>query len=295
MAIKKVVIPVAGVGTRMLPLSKSLPKEMLPVGRKPAVQYVVEEALAAGLTQVLFVTGRQKTAIEDHFDIDVELERKLSEAGKDDLLEEMRFVDSEATFLYVRQSAPLGLADAVAAAKDFVGDESFVVCLGDTIIAGDEPGHLLRRMVDSHAASGAAATVGVETVGPESLHHYGVIKVTDETADPLQIIDLVEKPSADQAPSNMTVASRYVFDPDIFEAIATTVSERHSGLLQLTDSLRVLIHQQKKVAGVRLEEGETSYDVGTFADYYRAFVDFALEDDKYGYVLRQHLSRKLQD
>jgi UTP--glucose-1-phosphate uridylyltransferase len=294
MSITKVVIPVAGDGTRMLPVSKSLPKEMLPVGRKPAVQYVVEEAIAAGLRQVLFITGRMKSAVADYFDIDVELERKLAEAGKRDLLEDMAFHEANVTFMYVRQSAPRGLADAVATARDFVGNDPFVLCLGDTMVASEENGQLLRRLIESHQRHGSDATVAVEPVSPEALHHYGVIKVKDESASPLEIVDVVEKPPADQAPSNLTVASRYVFNPDIFEAIDATVPDIHTGALELTESLRVLIRRGKTVHGVRLEEDETRCDVGSFPAYFKAFVDFALEDEKYGYLLRQHLYRKLQ-
>ena len=294
MAIRKVVIPVAGTGTRLLPASKSLPKEMLPVGRKPAVQYVVEEAEAAGLKQILFVTGRQKTSIEDHFDKDVELERKLRELGRDEMLDELAHQEMDVSFWFVRQSEPRGLADAVNVARDFIGDEPFVVALGDSIIRSDQRGALLERMIAHHESTGAACTIAIEQQPAEMLHHYGVVVLKDPDADPLVITDVVEKPAPDQAPSNLTIAGRYIFNPNLFDAIAATVPELNSGMLQLTDSVRVLMQQGHAVHGIRLAEGEARYDIGSFDAYFKAFVDFALADEKYGYRLRQHLYRRLQ-
>ena len=294
MPVRKVVIPVAGAGTRLLPASRSLPKEMLPVGRKPAVQYVVEEAEAAGLKQILFVTGRQKTSIEDHFDKDVELEHKLRELGRDELLQELAYQEMDVSFWFARQSEPRGLADAVNVARDFVGDEPFVVALGDSIIRSDQPGALLQRMIAQHESSGAACTIAIEEQPAEMLHHYGVVAADDPGAEPLLITDLVEKPPPEQAPSNLTIAGRYVFNPDVFDAIASTATEMHSGMLQLTDSVRVLMQRGQSVHGIRLAHGEARYDIGSFDTYFKAFVDFALADEKYGYRLRQHLYRHLQ-
>ena len=293
MDIRKVVIPVAGAGTRLLPVTKCQPKEMLPVGRKPAVQYVVEEAEAAGLKQVLFVTGRQKTAIEDHFDKDPDLARRLAQSGKSDLLEELAYEEMEVSFFFVRQREPKGLADAVATARDFVGSEPFVVSLGDSIILGRGRSSLLQRMVDCHKRHQAACTVAVEEVPIETIHRYGVVvPADDEPGEEFQVRDLIEKPPADQVPSNLAIAARYVFDPEIFEAIQRTVPDRH-GELQITDSIRILAQQGRPIWAVRLGRNSRRYDIGNFESYFVAFADFALADEKYGYTLRQHLYRRL--
>ena len=289
MAIEKVVIPVAGAGTRLLPVTKSQPKEMLPVGRKPVVQYVVEEAEEAGLRQILFVTGRHKQSIEDHFDRDMDLIRKLTEMGRDPIIEELDYDERDVSFFYVRQSAPAGLADAVRCARDFVGASPFVVSLGDTIIRSGGSARLLERMIAAHLANGAAATIAVERVKPDLAHSYGIVIPDGEPSDVFRIKGLVEKPR--EAPSPFAIAARYIFDPVIFEGIDRTVADS-KGELQLTDSIRVLINMGKSVQCVLLGPEESRYDIGSFASYFRAFVDFALEDEKYGYTLRQHLARK---
>jgi len=297
MEIRKVVIPVAGAGTRLLPVTKSQPKEMLPVGRKPVVQYVVEEAERAGLRQILFVTGRKKTSIEDHFDRDVELVRKLTSGGRSELVEELAYEEMNVSFFYVRQSTEAGQADAIGMTRDFIGDEHFVVAHGDTIIAsgGEEP--LLKRMMRVHLESGADATIAVEEVAEEEIHRYGIVKPAGdipEGAEWFPVEDLVEKPTAAEAPSRWAVASRYVLAPGIFEAVDRTVPAA-DGEVYLTDSLRLLLRQGGKVVCVTLAPEEHRYDIGNFESYFQAFVDFALADEKYGYTLRQHLYRKMED
>ena len=297
MTIRKVVVPVAGAGTRLLPVTKSQPKEMLPVGRKPVVQYVVEEAEASGLKQILFVTGRKKTSIEDHFDREVELVRKLAAGGRSELAEELAYEEMNVTFFYVRQSTEAGQADAIRQARDFVGQEHFVVAHGDTIIESREGEPLLTRMIRIHQQTGAAATVAVEEVPEEEIHRYGIVKPAEGEAQDdewFAIEDLVEKPSAAEAPSRWAVASRYLLAPEIFEAIDRTVPAA-DGELYLTDSLRLLLRQGGKVVCVKLAPGERRYDIGNFESYFRAFVDFALADEKYGYTLRQYLYRKLEE
>lgn len=293
MRIQKVVVPVAGAGTRLLPVTKSQPKEMLPIGRKPAVQYVVEEAEAAGLKQILFVTGRQKTSIEDHFDKDAALAQTLSQSGKSDLLAELDFEEMDVSFFFVRQREPKGLADAIATARDFVGDEHFVASLGDSIILSRGDLNLLQRMLDCHVSNRAACTVALEAVAPENIHRYGAVKPMQ--ADPgevFQIADLIEKPAPDQAPSNLAIAARYILSPEIFDAIEHTLPDRH-GELQITDSIRILAQQGRPVWGVTLGANARRYDIGNFESYFVAFADFALADEKYGYILRQHLYRRL--
>jgi len=297
MEIRKVVIPVAGAGTRLLPVTKSQPKEMLPVGRKPVVQYVVEEAEQAGLREILFVTGRKKTSIEDHFDRDMELVRKLAGGGRSELVEELDYEEMDVSFFYVRQSSEAGQADAIRQARDFVGDEHFVVAHGDTIITsgGEEP--LLRRMVRAHLETGAAATIAVEEVTEEEIHRYGIVRpagTVDREAEWFAIEDLVEKPTAAEAPSRWAVASRYALAPGIFAAIDRTVPAA-DGEVYLTDSLRLLLRQGGKVVCVMLGPEERRYDIGNFESYFQAFVDFALADEKYGYTLRQHLYQKMED
>ena len=301
-SIVKVVVPVAGMGTRLLPATKSQPKEMLPVGRRPVVQYVVEELVAAGLHQILFVTGRKKTAIEDHFDPDPELVRSLSSGGGYALLEELEYTETEARFFYTRQSIPLGLADAVNHAREFVGNAHFVVALGDSIIKSRDGSSFLRSMIATHLRSGAACTLAVEEVNPSEVYRYGIVKPKaglepgqrDSPSGDFEIEDLVEKPRPESAPSNLAIAARYIFSPAIFEAIHRTAPDRN-GELQLTDSIRLLLQLGHQVRVVPLRLGERRYDIGNFESYFKAFIDFALADEKYGYLIRQYLKRKSRE
>jgi len=289
----KAVVPVAGWGTRLLPATKSQPKEMLPVGRKPAVQYVVEELQEAGLQQILFVTGRKKSAIENHFDSDQELTKILMSGGGYALLDELKYLEAGTRFFYIRQSIPKGLADAVHLAEDFVGDEDFVVALGDSIIKSPDGNCFLSDMIASHEKHGSACTIAVEEVAPEDVHRYGIVKPGSSGGGGLdwEIEDLVEKPSREAAPSNWAIAAHYVFSPQIFEAIRRTYPDA-SGELQLTDSIRLLIRMGEKVRAVRLHQGQRRYDIGNFESYFKAFIDFAVSDEKYGYLIRQYLKRK---
>jgi len=295
-SVVKVVVPVAGMGTRLLPATKSQPKEMLPVGRRPVVQYVVEELVAAGLCQILFVTGRKKTVIEDHFDPDPELVRTLSTGGGYALLEELKYTETDANFFYTRQSVPRGLADAVGKAEDFIGGDHFVVALGDSIIRTRDGSSLLRDMIAIHLRSGAACTVAVEEVDPSEVYRYGIVQPAEhaETGNNFEIKDLVEKPNIQTAPSTLAIAARYVFSPAVFEAIHRTAPDRN-GELQLTDSIRLLLRLGHQVRAVRLRPGQRRYDIGNFESYFRAFIDFALADEKYGYMVRQYLKRKARE
>lgn len=287
--VSKVVIPVAGAGSRMLPVTKSQPKEMLPVGRKPVVQYVVEEALAAGLAKVLFVTGRQKESIEEHFDRDPVLEQRLRDAGRTDILDEISFAQAATQFFFVRQSRPTGLADAVAEAEAFVGDAPFVVSLGDSIVASNSPGRLLDRMIQCYQHTGAACVLALEEVPHEEVHHYGVAQLDEEGNRWSRVCDLVEKPKPGTEPSRLTIAGRYLFTPEIFSCIRATPQISRTGSRELTDAVRVLIQNGAGVYAVKLDDDERRYDIGDFASYFRAFFDFALEDERYGYTLWQHL------
>jgi len=294
--IVKGVIPVAGMGTRLLPATKSQPKEMLPVGRRPVVQYVVEEMQAAGLGEILFVTGRKKSAIEDHFDSDPELERSLGGGGGFDLLDEIAFTQTSTRFLYTRQSVPRGLGDAVCHAREFVGDAHFVVALGDSIIKSEEGSSLLKDMVSNHLETGAACTIAIEEVEPSDVYRYGIVKPTEgqENEREFDIVDLVEKPRLGEAPSALAIAARYVFSPEIFEAIDRTAADR-GGELQLTDSIRLMIQLGHRVRGVRLGHDEKRYDIGNFESYFKAFLDFAMNDAKYGYLMRQYVKQRARE
>ena len=290
--IRKAVIPVAGLGTRLLPATKSQPKEMLPVGRKPAVQYVVEEMVEAGITQILLITGRQKSSIEDHFDRETELERRLVRTGAYDLAEELNFFEEDVALFYTRQSVQSGPADAIRLAADFVGDEPFLVAYGDTIITSQQRPSLIQRMLEDHLRSGARATLAVETVRREDVQRYGIVQPTAGTPSQptaaFEIDDLIEKPEVATAPSTLAITPRYIFDRAIFDAIGRTLPGR-GGELWLTDSIAILLRQGDGVRCLPLGAGEKRYDIGNFETYFKAFIDFALADERYGYMIRQYL------
>jgi len=292
-AIKKAVILVAGLGTRLLPATKSQPKEMLPVGRKPAVQYVVEELASAGIEEVLFVTGRAKRSIEDHFDQDETLINRLMTRGKVELLQEISSNDLGVRFFYTRQSVPLGTADAVLQGREFVGDEPFVVALGDSIIKAKCKSDLLRRMMASHRAHQASVTVAVEAVPREQLGRYGIVRPRGKVGEEFEIADVVEKPSPQEAPSNLALAGRYIFESSIFDSIVRT-SPSSDGELQLPDSIRLMINEGHLVRAVCLIGDEKRYDIGNFESYFKAFIDFALEDEQCGDTVIQYLRCKLR-
>lgn len=292
MAIDLAVVPVAGQGTRLLPLTKSQPKEMLPVGGKPAVQYVVEELGQSGVHRVLFITGPGKTSIENHFDIDAELIASLREAGKEELLAELEFERRNIEYFYTRQRRQLGLGHAVLCAQPMVGELPFVLALGDSIIGMHAQSNIVRRMIDEFENSGASAVVALEELPPDQVEYYGVVKPRTERGGVLVLDDLVEKPSRAEAPSNLTLAARYVCSPAIFDCLRRTQPDE-SGQIQLTDALRLLIQEGGRVLGMRLEAGETRYDIGDFANYFQAFVEFALADPRHGAALGRALAAHL--
>lgn len=291
--IKKAVIPAAGMGTRMLPLTKTQPKEMLPLGRKPCIQYIVEELASVGVEQVLFITGQKKRAIEDHFDKDNELNRILSLSGQKELLEELKFEDMDITYFYTRQSIPAGLGHAISCARDFVGDEPFIIALGDSIIFSKENRILLKRMLDVYEQHENSFVIGTRDVPLESVHRYGIIEPQGESKNGLtQIKDLVEKPTIQSAPSTLAVAARYIMPGRLFDALSRT-SPGKGGEIQLTDGIRLLLKEGMKGYAVSLTKKEKRYDIGNFQSYYEAFVDFALNDEKYGYQLKQYIIKSL--
>ncbi|MBN2476933.1 MAG: UTP--glucose-1-phosphate uridylyltransferase [Pirellulales bacterium] len=293
MAVDFAVVPVAGRGTRLLPLTKSQPKEMLPVGRKPVVQYVVEELARCGIGRLLFVTGPGKTAIENHFDIDVELINNLRETGKEELLTELAFEREDLEYFYTRQRRQLGLGHAVLCAQPVVGSQSFVVALGDSIIGLHAQSEVVRTMIEKYEATRAVAVIAFEEVPPEDVIHYGIAQPRDGGHEVFELGDLIEKPGVNEAPSNLAVASRYVFSPAIFDYLKRTPPGK-ADEIQLTDAIRMLIRDGRKVLGVRLGADERRFDIGNFESYFLAFAEFALADPQYGAALKNHLKGLLQ-
>ena len=293
MAVDIAVVPVAGRGTRLLPLTKSQPKEMLPVGRKPVVQYVVEELVRCGVHRLLFVTGPGKSAIENHFDIDAELIDNLRETGKENLLEELAFEREEAQYCYTRQRRQLGLGHAVLCARPLVGNQCFVVALGDSIIGLNAQSRIVQTMIEQFESQQADAVIVFEQVPPADVVHYGIARPRGQAGAVFELDDLIEKPSVSEAPSNLAVAARYVFRPSIFDCLARTAPGKGDEI-QLTDAIRTLIREGGRVLGVALPPDESRFDIGNFESYFQAFVDFALADPHYGPGLRGHLRRKLK-
>jgi len=292
--ISKAVIPAAGLGTRLLPATKSQPKETLPVGRKPILQYVVEELQAAGLRQILIVTGRRKRVIEDHFDVDPQLASALEQAGNEVMLADLEYLRGTSRLFYTRQTIPKGLGHAVSLGADFVDSDNFVVALGDSIVAADHPAAPLEAMMDAHRQLEAAAVVAVEKVDRQDVFRYGIIDsdgAEPPPGEPVAITDIVEKPSVGAAPSTMAVAARYVFSPAICEALQRTPPDR-GGEIQLTDAIKLLIQMGQPVYAWRFTPDQRRYDVGNFESYFRAFIDFALQDERYGYLVRKYIKAK---
>lgn len=287
------VVPVAGRGTRLLPLTKSQPKEMLPMGRKPVVQYVVEELARCGIGRLLFITGPGKTAIENHFDIDVELIDHLRQTGKEELLLELAFEREDLEYFYTRQRRQLGLGHAVLCARPVVGRQPFVVALGDSIIGMHAQSQVVRAMIEHFEAQRADAVIVFEEVPREEVVYYGIAKPRDGIGDVFELDDLIEKPSVAEAPSNLAVAARYVFSPAIFDCLDRTRPGKGNEI-QLTDAIRLLIQQGGKVLGVRLPPGERRFDIGNFESYFLAFLEFALAEEHYGPALRARLKELVE-
>ncbi|MDY7526504.1 MULTISPECIES: UTP--glucose-1-phosphate uridylyltransferase GalU [unclassified Cryobacterium] len=282
--ITKAVIPAAGLGTRFLPATKAMPKEMLPVVDKPAIQYVVEEAVAAGLTDVLMITGRNKNALENHFDRMTELEDLLEKKGDQDRLAKVRFATGLADVHYVRQGDPLGLGHAVLRARMHIGFEPFAVLLGDDII--DDRDVLLSKMLTEQTKRNATIIALME-VEPEAIHLYGCAAVeTTDDPDVVKVTGLVEKPSAADAPSNLAIIGRYVLRPEIFEVLQNTKPGKGNEI-QLTDALQVMAVNPQFTGGVYgvIFRGRR-YDTGDRLDYIKAIVQLAVDRPDLGPDLR---------
>ncbi len=282
-AVTKAVIPAAGLGTRFLPVTKAQPKEMLPVVDKPAIQYVVEEAVAAGIDDILIITGRSKRAIEDHFDRQFELEYFLDEAGKKEALTEIVDIAELADIHYVRQGAPLGLGHAVSVARKHVGDNAFVVMLGDDIMVDEA--RLLSGMIDTHNQYGRSV-VALKEVPDDEISTYGCARPERVSDELVRILDIVEKPRPEDAPSNLAVMGRYVFTPEIFEKLSQ-IEPGVGGEIQLTDAIALLL-QEQAVYGQTFTDGR--YDTGKKIDYLRATVELAARRDDLGPEFRAFLA-----
>lgn len=284
MEITKVVVPVAGWGTRSLPATKNVPKEMLPIFKKPVVQYVVEEAQSAGLTDVVFVTNRNKTIIEDHFDYNLALEKILEASGKTELLETVRKTAEMANIITVRQKKQLGLGHAVLCAKEVVKNEPFAVMVGDDLMFSMEPG--IKQLIEV-AQSEHMPVVGVMEVPADKVSSYGIIKADEFASGLYRVRDLVEKPKPSEAPSKLAIVGRYVLFPDIFDHLEA-LKPNKDGEYQLTDALKGLA-QKGRLLAVKIR-GQR-FDAGDWVDYLAANIYFALQDED----LRYPLISKLRD
>jgi len=269
--IRKAVFPAAGLGTRFLPATKAQPKEMLPIVDKPTIQYVVEEALASGIQEIVMVTGRGKDAIEDHFDRSIELELMLSRKGRTDLLEVVRRTSELVKIYYVRQKEPLGLGHAVLAAREFVANEPFAVLLGDDILTDRMPA--LLQMIRVHEEH-ECAVLCVKRVPKDEISRYGVIKGRRVDDHLYHVMDMVEKPEAGKAPSDLALIGRYILTPDIFPLLEATASDK-SGEIQLTNAIKALLKKKRMVYA--MEYGGRWHDAGTVLGFLKTTVEFALQ------------------
>ena len=290
--IKSAIVPVAGYGTRLLPATKSQPKEMLPVARKPIVQYVVEELAANCVEQILFVTGRNKSSIENHFDHDPELTNTLQAGNKRELMDALTFEKLQTHFFYTRQRFQKGLGDAVLCGENFAGEEPFVVALGDSILGLRVPSRSVARMAELFESKRASCVIAVEEVAPGETSQYGIVQPADG-GEWFRVADLVEKPKPEEAPSNLAIAGRYIFSPLIFDMIRRVEPDAR-GEIQLTNAIRLMCEEGKRVLGLKLPPGEKRYDIGNFPSYFETFVEFALADARYGKDLRKTLERLLE-
>ncbi|QJT08554.1 UTP--glucose-1-phosphate uridylyltransferase GalU [Oceanidesulfovibrio marinus] len=284
MQIKKVVVPVAGWGTRSLPATKNIPKEMLPVYNKPVVQYVVEEAMNSGLTDVIFINNQNKKIIEDHFDYNLSLESVLEKAGKTDILKAVREVAEMVNIISVRQKKQLGLGHAVLCAKEVVKNDPFAIMVGDDLMFGMEPG--IKQLIDV-AMDEKLPVIGVMEVPPDKVNRYGIIQGEEFAPGLYRVRDLVEKPKLSEAPSRLAIVGRYVLMPEIFEHLEN-VEPGHGGEIQLTDALKSLAKDSRLLA-VRMR-GQR-FDAGDWAEYLTANIYFALQDE----TLRDDLVHRLQE
>lgn len=285
MKVKKAIIPAAGLGTRFLPATKAQPKEMLPVVDKPTIQYIVEEAIASGIEEILIITGRNKKSIEDHFDKSIELELELERSGKAELLELVRDISDMVDIHYIRQKEPRGLGHAIHCAKTFVGNEPFAVLLGDDIVDSETP--CLKQLIDCYSEY-KTTILGVQTVANENVSKYGIVDGIHIEDKVYKVKDLVEKPSVEEAPSNVAILGRYIITPEIFNILENTKPGK-GGEIQLTDALKTLISKEAMYA--YNFEGKR-YDVGDKLGFLQATIEFALKKQELRDEFIEYLNTK---
>ncbi|MBS5938030.1 UTP--glucose-1-phosphate uridylyltransferase GalU [Clostridium sp.] len=273
MKVRKAIIPAAGLGTRFLPATKAQPKEMLPIVDKPTIQYIIEEAVASGIEEILIITGRNKKCIEDHFDKSVELEMELEKNHKEELLELVRGISDIADIHYIRQKEPKGLGHAILCAKAFVGNEPFAVLLGDDVVDSEVP--CLKQLMDCYKEY-KTSILGVQTVAKEDVNKYGIVDGIHIEDRVYKVKKLVEKPAVEEAPSNVAILGRYIITPQIFDVLANTKPGK-GGEIQLTDALETLIENEAMYA--YNFEGRR-YDVGDKLGFLQATVEFALKKEE---------------
>lgn len=278
--IKKAIIPAAGLGTRFLPATKAMPKEMLPILDKPTIQYIVEEAARAGIEDIIIVTGRHKRAIEDHFDSQKELEMVLKEKGKSELLEKVQYSTELANIFYVRQKEQKGLGHAISSARQFIGNEPFAVLLGDDIVESEVPA--VKQLIDVYEETGHSV-IGVQEVPEADTHRYGIIDPLTKNGRQYEVKKLVEKPAQGTAPSNLAIMGRYVLTPEIFDYLKTQ-KEGAGNEIQLTDAIERMNNDNQVYAYDF--EGER-YDVGEKLGFVKTTIEYALKDDS----MREELTR----
>ncbi|MFD1385895.1 UTP--glucose-1-phosphate uridylyltransferase GalU [Oceanobacillus oncorhynchi subsp. oncorhynchi] len=291
MTVKKAIIPAAGLGTRFLPATKAQPKEMLPIVDKPTIQYIIEEAVASGIEDIIIISGRGKRAIEDHFDKSYELEEKLEQKQDWETLEQVRSISKLANIHYIRQKEPLGLGHAIGCASSFIGNEAFAVLLGDDIVVSEKP--CLKQLIDVHEEH-HAAVIGAHSVPWEDVSKYGIIDPENKeemTGRTSFVHDLVEKPDAKEAPSNLAIMGRYILTPEIF-SILQTLEPGKDNEIQLTDALKKLNQTQDVVA--YNFEGDR-YDVGNKFGFIEATIDFALGRPDLKADVLEYMRKKLEE
>jgi len=286
MRIRKAVLPVAGLGTRVLPASKVIPKEMLPLVDKPTLQYIVEEAVAAGVEEIIFVTSRSKRSIEDHFDMFPELEMALKQKGKQEALDELHHVETMATYTSVRQPEPRGLGHAILCARELVGDEPFIVMLGDDLVSPETP--CLPDLIEIHEQYGGSV-LSLFQSPPEQVSSLGIVSVEDVEPGVVKVTHLVEKPALEDAPSDLAVAGRYILTPDIFEILEKTAPGK-GGEIQITDAIEMQA-QAGRCYGLRFTG--IRYDTGTPLGLLTTSIAFALKRSDIGPELRKYMQQVL--
>ena len=289
MKVRKAIIPAAGLGTRFLPATKAQAKEMLPIVDKPTIQYIIEEAVAAGIEDIVIITGRNKKTIEDHFDRSPELEQELEKGNKMDYLEMVKDIASIANVYYVRQKQPRGLGHAVLTAKSFIGDEPFAVLLGDDVVCSQTP--CLKQLIDVYDKTGASV-LGVQTVAHEKVCKYGIIDGEMEADRLYKVKDMVEKPPVDKAPTDVAILGRYVINPEVFGYLETQETGA-GGEIQLTDALRRMTLDGKPMYAYDFKG--TRYDVGSQIGFVQANIEFALRDPRLKGELSEYIKKLSAD